>query len=318
MTLATQAKARVRFSRPIRPSFVFAALLLCASARASEPAVVTEIAPGVYVRHGVTEDATAANDDAIANIGFIVGMESVAVIDPGGSLTDGQALRAAIRAATPLPIRYVVMTHVHPDHIFGAAAFLGDHPTYVGHVRLPAALAARGMFYQRELTQILGQAHAGVVVSPALLVTGTTTLDLGGRALDVTAHATAHTDNDLTVFDRSTATLWAADLLFVERIPSLDGSVLGWLRELQTLTARPAARAVPGHGPVSVPWPDAAVAETRYLSTLVTGIRAVIAKGGDIDTAVATVGLGERDQWALFDDYNGHNVTVAFKELQWE
>ncbi|MBC7801202.1 MAG: hypothetical protein H7Z10_11315 [Gemmatimonadaceae bacterium] len=47
-------------------------------------------------------------------------------------------------------------------------------------------------------------------------------------------------------------------------------------------------------------------------------IRAIVAQGGDIDRAVATAGLDERGRWLLFDDYNGRNVTGAFKELEWE
>jgi len=86
-------------------------------------AEVHEVAPGLFVRVGVTEIATAANKDAIANIGFVVGSESVAVIDPGGSLADGFSLREAIRARTNLPIRYVIVTHIHPDHILGCPAF---------------------------------------------------------------------------------------------------------------------------------------------------------------------------------------------------
>ncbi len=77
-------------------------------------------------------------------------------------------------------------------------------------------------------------------------------------------------------------------------------------------------RAVPGHGPAIVPWPDAAAAQERYLGGLVRDIRAIIAHGGDIEQAVATVGQAERGRWALFDDYNGRNVTSAFKELEWE
>ncbi len=285
---------------------------------AREPLAVTEVASGIFVRHGVNEDATAANDDAIANIGFIVGDAAVAVIDPGGSLEDGERLRAAVRAKTDRPIRYVIMTHVHPDHVFGAAAFEADHPTYVGHARLPGALGERGEYYRKRLGEILGPARAGTVVVPTLLVADKLALDLGDRVIELEAHGPAHTDNDLTVFDRKTGTLWAADLLFVGRIPVIDGSLLGWLKELKGLEAIPAARAVPGHGPVSVPWPAGAADEKRYFTLLAQEIRAILAKGGDIESAVETVGQSERDKWDLFEDYNGRNVTAAFKELEWE
>ncbi len=89
---------------------------------------MVEVASGLFLRRGLDADAAADNADAIANIGFVVGRDSVAVIDPGGSLADGAALRDAVRAKTGLPIRYVVLSHVHPDHVFGAGAFLDDKP----------------------------------------------------------------------------------------------------------------------------------------------------------------------------------------------
>src|SRR5882757_5202061 len=93
--------------------------LLCAAAvvrrgRAEGTLVTEMVAPGIHIRRGVDEDASAANGDAIANTGFIVGRNSVAVIDPGGSLDDGQRLRARIREVTRLPLRFVLMSHVHP------------------------------------------------------------------------------------------------------------------------------------------------------------------------------------------------------------
>jgi quinoprotein relay system zinc metallohydrolase 2 len=286
--------------------------------RGNAAAPLTEVAPGIHVRQGVCEDATAENDDEIANIGFIVGRDAVMVIDPGGSGADGARLRDTIRTTTDRPIRYVVLSHVHPDHIFGASAFVADKPVFVGHARMPEALAERGDYYQHELAAIVGRERAGSWVMPTLLVRDQTELDLGGRTLVLTAHGVAHTDNDLSVLDRQTGTLWAADLLFVDRIPSLDGSLVGWLKELDKMKTLPATHAVPGHGPLVVPWPAGAADEERYFETLAREIRALIARNGDIETAVATVGLGERDRWKLFDDYNGHNVTAAFKELEWE
>ena len=143
-------------------------------------------------------------------------------------------------------------------------------------------------------------------------------LDLGGRRLVVWAHGPAHTDTDLTIFDEKTSTFWLADLLFVDRIPVIDGSIVGWLDELRKVTAIPAARAVPGHGPISVPWPQAAAPERRYLETVLRDTRAAIKAGIDIADAYRHVAQSERPHWLLFDDYHARNVTASYKELEWE
>lgn len=286
--------------------------------QASSVAPVHEIAPGIHVREGVDEDATAANLDAIANLGFIVGRDAVAVIDPGGSLSDGEQLRARIRQTTTLPIRFVLLSHVHPDHIFGAGAFEAEHPEFIGHARLPQALQQRGDYYRDRLERILGKGRAGPLVTPGMLVSDHAEIDLGQRVLEITAHPAAHTDCDLTVFDRQTQTLLLSDLLFVRRVPSLDGSLKGWLQELEKLRKHPARRAVPGHGPTSVDWPGGAADLQRYLHTLQSETRMAISKSVDIGRAANSVAQSERRRWKLFDDYNGHNVTQAYKELEWE
>lgn len=282
------------------------------------PLPMTEVATGIHVRQGVHEEATVENQDGIANIGFIIGGDAVAVLDPGGSRADGERLRVSIRQRTELPIRYVVMTHLHPDHVFGAIAFADDKPVFVGHARMAGMLVQRGEFYRNSLADLLGIDEAGDYAKPDLLIDANATLDLGRRVLRIQAHPTAHTDNDLSILDEATGTLWLGDLLFVDRVPALDGSILGWLAQTKALRSAPATRAVPGHGPPIVPWPNAALAQERYLGGLVRDIRAIISRGGEIEQAVATVGLSERGEWALFDDYNGRNVTSAFKELEWE
>jgi quinoprotein relay system zinc metallohydrolase 2 len=295
-----------------------ACCLPLAPARAASSITLREIATGIHVRRGVDEEATPANADAIANAGFIVGAESVLVFDPGGSLADGAALRAAIHALTPLPIRHVVMSHAHPDHIFGAGAFLEDKPAFVGHARLGAALATRGDYYRERLEAVLGAGAAGPVVMPTLEVTGSLELDLGGRTVRLTAHPIAHTDSDLTLLDAASGTLFCGDLLFVGRVPALDGSVLGWLQVLEDLKAAGATRAVPGHGPERVDWPAGAADLERYLRTLVLETRVAVRDNIGIETAVERVGAGERGRWTLFDDYHGRNVTQVYKELEWE
>lgn len=296
-----------------------AALRAQAAALATADLALTEVADGIFVAHGPHEEASPANLGAIANAGCIVGSRGVAVIDTGGCLLWGRRLREAIARLTPLPVSHVVQTHMHPDHSYGAAAFRDDDPTYIGHAKLPDALAEHAPYYRPALTAALGGlAEGSELVPPGGLVADRLTVDLGDRPLELRAWPTAHTNNDLTVLDAVTGTLWTGDLLFVERVPALDGSLLGWQRVMAELGRLPARQAVPGHGPVLVPWPDAAAAQARYLGGLAAQTRAVIGRNGTLEEAVATVGQDERDRWLLFDDYHARNVTTAFTELEWE
>lgn len=293
-------------------------MLVCLAARA-EPLPMEEAAPGVYVHHGVHEDLDHGYHGDIANIGFIVGDKGVAIIDSGGSLAIGQRLREAVRQITALPILYVINTHVHPDHIFGNAAFLPDKPAYVGHANLTKAMALRRDVYLRNNAAWLGEAAAGSdIIPPTQAVAATQELDLGGRTLLLTAYPTAHTDTDLTVLDRATATLWTGDLLFVERTPSIDGDILGWLSTIEALRAVSALRAIPGHGSVISDWNLALNHEQRYLETLLGDVRNSIKTGATMEQAMDTAAAAERENWVLFDIVNRRNVNVIYPKLEWE
>jgi glyoxylase-like metal-dependent hydrolase (beta-lactamase superfamily II) len=101
-------------------------------------------------------------------------------------------------------------------------------------------------------------------------------------------------------------------------VPTLDGSIKGWLALLDDLAQKKSARVVPGHGPHVMELPEALTPEQRYLAAIADDIRQLIKDGKTLENAMKTAGFSERDAWKLFDHYHVRNVTAAFAELEWE
>jgi len=274
-------------------------------------------APGVYVHYGQQAEMSRANLGDIANLGFVVGSRCVAVIDTGGTYAVGRAFRQAIRRVTAVPVCYVISTHGHPDHVFGNPAFAEDRPEFIGHVRLADALKRRGPNYLNALMRDLGDtADQSSVVLPTRAVASTDELDLGDRILSLRAWKTAHTDNDLTVFDQASRTLWLGDLLFVGHVPVVDGNLKGFLAVIDEIKVLHASLAIPGHGR-ALGWPEAMADEERYLRRLRDDVRAAIKAKRTLAETLASVDEG-REQWLLFDQFHKRNVTAAYAELEWD
>lgn len=244
-----------------------------------------EIAAGVFVLIGLSEDFSFANGGNIANSGFIVGSEGVIVIDTGSSRRYGEQMMAAIRKVTPLPVMLTLNTHHHPDHFLGNQAFPLE-----SLAALPATrrdIRSNGEEFNANMYRLNGDWMRGTeVVVPGKDVTpGRQTV--AGRDIELIALA-GHTAADLVVLDHASGTVFAADLLFNRRAPTTPHANLAiWLDSLQQLERLPARQWVPGHGAVAKDLNP--LRETRaYLEWLRDTIRSAAEQGLDMTEVFAT------------------------------
>ncbi len=282
-------------------------------------AMVTEVTPGAFVHQGLIEDTTRRNAGDVSNHGFIVGETSVAVIDAGYSRALGEALYLAIRAKTDKPISHIIFTHMHPDHTLGGDVFIEAGAKALGAPKFQSAYDNRVLGYIDAQTRLIGAEHGhGTFGEIRAQEVVEETIDLGARPLRLMSYPTAHTTNDMTILDEVAETIWMGDLTFLGHTPALDGSITGWIALLDSLNAGDAKHMVPGHGPAQVAFPSGANPTLDYLKGLATAMRASIAKGESLQTALKDKGDDLRKDWKLWDEFHLRNATNAYIELEWE
>lgn len=279
---------------------------------------LSEIVEGVFVHYGkhVLFDDKDRGD--IANLGVIIGDKCVAAIDTSGSIKTAKLFKIEIEKITEKPVCYVINTHVHFDHVLGNVIFKSDKTEFVGHVNLFEAMPANKDFFLTEFAEDLGDyANEESIIPPTILVEDSMQLDLGNRTLTLKAYSNAHSSTDLIVIDDNTKTVFLGDLLFVDRIPALDGSLKGWLSVLEELSQEEFTNVIPGHGAM-VDWPQGAEDEKNYLNLLLSEIRQKLEEGAFMEDIVGEVGKEEKLKWLLHEQHHKRNVTKAFSELEWE
>ena len=279
----------------------------------------TAIAPGVYVHIGPIGLPGDENKGNWSNIAFVIGQKAVAVIDSGGSRAVGEATLRAVRQVTTQPVRFVILGHMHPDHVYGATVFQEAGAQIVAHHALDEALQIRAGNYHHNMQQQVGLRNfiGSALPEPDIEIKHETTLDLGGRSLRLTPFATAHTNNDLVVLDVESHILFTSDLVFLEHIPVLDGALRGWQSTLEKLSQIPAKKMVPGHGPVAH-WPTGLAATRDYLDALAASTKDHLKAGLSLSDAAPFIGRSQAPNWQLFDAYHTRNATAAYTELEWE
>jgi len=236
-------------------------LTVSATAQAQGPAQgpaqgLTRIAENVYAYVGV-KDASPRNSYA-ANAGIVVGTDGVLVIDTLISAKEGQRFLKDIRAVTKKPIKYVVTTHGHLDHAFGACVFTDLGATLVGHELDRANLDKHGagLLKKPEAFGLTKEDLAGTrVVLPSLTFTERLTIRLGrldSEVIELIHLTPSHSPGSTLVYLPKQKALFAGDVLFTDFHPYLgNGDIPGWVKTLDFIQAMDVTAIVPGHGPLS-------------------------------------------------------------------
>jgi len=240
-----------------------------AAALAAEPPRVkaVAVAPDVWFVQGESALGSAANRNFVSNAGFMVTAEGVVIVDALGSPVLAEELVAEIRRVTDKPIRYVIVTHYHADHIYGLQVLQAAGARIVAH---PAAReylnsenAQRRLESSRQDLFPWIDERTRLVGADEWLDREDSTLTVGGVDFRIRHLGPAHTPEDLVVFVPKLRVLFAGDLVFRSRIPFVgQADSRRWIASLTQLIEFGPRLLIPGHGPAS-PTPQQDLATTR-------------------------------------------------------
>ena len=214
-----------------------------------------QVSPSAWYVQGVSAMGSPENQNFISNAAFIVTPAGVVVIDALGSPALAERLLVEIGKITPLPVKVVILTHYHADHIYGLQAFKAKGATILarreGLEYLNSNTARQRLEASRQ--ELAPWIDASTRLVPAdRWLDADETLELGGVKLQIRHVGPSHTPEDLVVWMPQENVLFAGDLVFRSRIPFVGQADSGhWIKALDQLLAFDAKVIVPGHGPIS-------------------------------------------------------------------
>jgi cyclase len=290
---------------------------LLAGAQTKGPGfTVTKIGEGVYAAIG--EDGGAAG----SNAGFIVGSDGVLVVDTFTGVAPAKDLLAEIRKVTNVPIRFVVNTHYHLDHVGGNAVFAAAGATIVAQRNVFGWERTENLKFFGADPKPERRALVEALVLPDVTFDWDIDIHLGDRAIKV-RYVPGHTGGDSVVFvqDKNTDVVFGGDIIWQKHLPNLiDASTERWVVELDNLANRhPKATFVSGHGGLATA--KDLIDFRDYLMTLRRSVaiaQAAGKTGDELVTAITAELKPSYGTWGFFDHFIKPNIVQTAAEVRGE
>jgi glyoxylase-like metal-dependent hydrolase (beta-lactamase superfamily II) len=279
------------------------------------PIPVVKLSPTVYVALG----DTGRGSEGRPNAGFVVTPAGVVVIDALASPREGEDLVRAIRSITQQPIKWLILTHHHPDHTFGAIVFRRLGAKVIAHPdRRTLASEGGEDALLADWVRVVGlDAMRGFEFAdkPDVPVTRAYTLNFGGRRLVIRHPGAAHTAGDLMIWLPDEKILFAGDLLVEDGVTMVvDGSSGELLRALSVIDSLHPAKAVPGHGAIPAR-PLELVERTRsYIMGVRASMKAALERGTPMGRALASLPPADQTRPVSLNSRRRRNAVRVYLE----
>jgi glyoxylase-like metal-dependent hydrolase (beta-lactamase superfamily II) len=280
---------------------------------------IRQLGPGAYAVLG----DTGQGSEGRSNAGFVVTRTGVVVIDALASPAQGKTLLRTIRTITRLPIQWLILTHHHPDHEFGAIVFKRMGAKVIAHPdRRTLASEDGDDAMVSAWTGVLGLREMQgfeFADTPDVPITHDTTLVLSGRTFEIQVPGTAHTAGDLVLWLPDARVLFAGDLLIEDGVAMVvDGSSGGLLAALDRLEALRPAAVMPGHG--RIPDDPMALIHLTRCETLALRekMRDDVQQGVSMSRALASLPPADRDRPVSRHSRVRRNAVRIYAEMEQE
>ena len=244
-------------SNLMRHKFLFSALALCVLAPIRTVAQAPMVKAGTTVK--VAENIYLIPDgrvNLVPNVGIIIGQRGILVVDTGMGPQNAQLVLNEVRKLSPKSIRYLTVTHFHPEHGMGAQAFPPETILIYPKAQRDE-LQEKGSGYIQMFSGFSPEIKALLkdvkIVSPDVVYDRETDLDLGDIPAQLFYFGAAHTRGDNFVFLPKQRILFTGDVVvnrFFPIMPDADASGSNWIRMLDDLEKLGPSVIVPGHGAV--------------------------------------------------------------------